>query len=162
MKERRTAELFNGHETAAAEAAAADAAEAEASFAPKRPRRSCRSNAGAKMSVEASGSTDINGLKLLLYQQAQISPSQACLYFEGSLLDDESATLAAVGVLAGSTLQLFVDTEIEADDQAALEKLGVSSKGKRAVEDGFVGCALLGGMADAAGSAPSEPMVIDT
>ena len=46
--------------------------------------------------------------------------------------------------------------------KVTLEKLGVSSKGKRAVEDGFVGCALLGGMADAAGSAPSEPMVIDT
>ena len=54
----------------------------------------------------------------------------------------------------------FVDTEIEADEQAALEKLGNNggAKGrKRAVEDGFVGCALLGG----GGTEASEPIDLD-
>ena len=146
-------------------AVAAAAAEAE-EVGRKRPRRSCRSNAGAKIAVTASATTDVNGLKLLLLQQnPPVYPSQACLYFEGRLLDDDAATLAAVGVLAGATVQLFVDKEIEADEQAALEQLGKSGGGggkgkKRAVEDGFAGSLLLGGAVGGGGNG-EEPIDVD-
>ena len=90
------------------------------------------------------------------------SPASMQRLLRASLLFAVGAALAVGSAISPAAASMIRDTEIEADDQAALEKLGVSSKGKRAVEDGFVGCALLGGMADAAGSAPSEPMVIDT
>ena len=108
----------------------------------------------------------MNLLKLLLLQQnPPVYPSQACLYFEGRLLDDDAATLAAVGVLAGATVQLFVDKEIEADEQAALEQLGKSGGGggkgkKRAVEDGFAGSLLLGGAVGGGGNG-EEPIDVD-
>ena len=109
------------------------------------------------------GADTVNEIKLKCYEQMETSPSQMCLYFEGQLLRDD-ATLREAGVLAHSTLHLFIDETIEADTDAALEQLGAGgAKGKRAVEDGFVGCALLGGGcadASAGGSTPSEPMEI--
>ena len=172
VRERATAEEWvaptapNGVGPASdAAVAAAAAAEAE-EVGRKRPRRSCRSNAGAKIAVTASATTDVNGLKLrLLQQNPPVYPSQACLYFEGRLLDDDAATLAAVGVLAGATVQLFVDKEIEADEQAALEQLGKSGGGggkgkKRAVEDGFAGSLLLGGAVGGGGNG-EEPIDVD-
>ena len=103
----------------------------------------------------ASATTDVNGLKLLLLQQnPPVYPSQACLYFEGRLLDDDAATLAAVGVLAGATVQLFVDKEIEADEQAAASSWAERRRRrrkKRAVED-FAGSLLLGGAVGGGGN----------
>ena len=127
----------------------------------KRPRRACRSGGGAKVTVSANGVDSIGHLKLLCYEKLHdCAPSQMCLYFEGRELLDEQP-LQDLGVLDGSTLQLYVDREVAPTDTAALEKLGTKGGKEAVVEASFVGSALLGGSC-CAGSVQSDPMVIDS
>ena len=76
-----------------------------------------------------------------------MSPSQQCIYFDDRELRDPSVTLAAAGIIANATLQLFVDRTVEADDTAALEQLsrpGNAARASARTEDGFAGSLLLG------------------
>ena len=128
----------------------------------KRPRRACRSGGGAKVTVSANGVDSIGHLKLLCYEKLHdCAPSQMCLYFEGRELLDAEQPLQDLGVLDGSTLQLYVDREVAPTDTAALEKLGTKGGKEAVVEASFVGSALLGGSC-CAGSVQSDPMVIDS
>ena len=102
------------------------------------------------MTVRASGFTTVNALKLLVYQATEpaVAPSQQVLYLEGVELGDADADLASLGVVPRATLQLFVDSSVEADVQAALDALSQQTSDERhgkprRAEDGFAGSALL-------------------
>ena len=140
------------------------AADAAAAAMASGSRRSRRSSGGAELSLKVSGGMSVNNLKLMIFHANEVAPSQQQLYFGGSELADNEATLADAGVVPKSKMLLWVDTSVAADAEAAMALLSQQSAeektGKpRRAEDGFLGSALLSSSlpAAAAASDPTEP-----
>ena len=109
--------------------------------------------------VARTGSS-ASGSRCARWSVAGSSPASIAAAHERNICDEQQP-LQDLGVLDGSTLQLYVDREVAPEDTAALEKLGTKGGKEAVVEASFVGSALLGGSC-CAGSVQSDPMVIDS
>jgi len=112
------------------------------------PRRSRRANSGAKLSVNCSSSNTISTLKLLIYQATDKHPNQLVLYLNGRELQPQE-TLCVAGIIAGSTLQMYVDASMPCDHLDTESAIGeiagsLEAQSSSRTEDGFAGSTLLG------------------